>query len=183
MWHAIGITPYQAVEVIVATIGIYCVVLLLIRLLGQRAMATMSNFDMAAVLALGAVAGRATLGYTPTMAAGIVGLATLFCLQAVVGQIRRSRRGSRALTNTPVVLMAGPQMLDDNMRRMHVMPDEVHAKLRLSGVRSVNEVACVTLESTGEISVLKRGELIDPELVASVRGHEKIPAELLRAGW
>lgn len=180
MWHAIGITPFQAVEVFIATIGIYCAVLLLIRLLGQRAMAAMSNFDMAAVLALGAVAGRATLGYTPTMAAGFVGLATLFCLQAVVGQIRRSRGGTNVLTNKPIVLVAGSEMIHDNLLRMHVTPDEVYAKLRLGGIRAMSEVACVTLESTGEISIVRRGELLDSELVESVRGHELIPPELVR---
>ncbi|GAB3562407.1 DUF421 domain-containing protein [Spelaeicoccus albus] len=180
MWHAIGITPFQALEVIAATVGVYCAVLLLIRLLGQRAIATMSNFDMAAVLALGAVAGRATLGYTPTMAAGIIALVTLFCLHAAVGQIRRFRGGDHMLTNKPVVLVAGSNMIHDNLVRMHVTPDEVHVKLRLAGIRSMNEVACVTLESTGEISILRRGELIDPELLESVRGSEHVPAELVR---
>src|SRR5437588_5399586 len=103
---SLGVSWSSALTVVVATIGIYLAFLVLIRLVGQRALATMSSFDFAAAVALGAVMGRVVLGYTPTLAAGAIGLVTLFTLQATFGRLRRVRRIDRAISNLPVLLMA-----------------------------------------------------------------------------
>ncbi len=65
----LGITWTDAATVVVSTIGIYLGFLVLIKLVGQRAVASMSSFDFAAAIALGAVMGRTVAGYTPTLAA------------------------------------------------------------------------------------------------------------------
>lgn len=180
MWSGLAVSLEEAVNVVLSAVGMYCAFLVLIRLLGQRTMAAMSSFDFAAVIAMGAVAGRAVLGYTPTLAAGVIGLATLFTLQAAAGQVRRTRLGAAAVRNRPMLLMAGPQILHDNLTRAHIVEEELHAKLRLAGIRDTSEVACVILESTGAVSVLRRGELIAPALLTGVRDAERIPAGLLR---
>lgn len=182
MWHEYGLTWADALRVVISAIALYTAVLLVIRVLGQRTLATMSSFDLAAIIALGAVIGRAILGYTPTLAAGLLGLVTLLALQSVTGQIRRLRRGAQLVNSRPVLLMAGEEMLQDNLARSHVVEEEVRAKLRLAGIRHPSEVACVVLESTGQISVLRRGQPIDPGLLDGVTGAERMPQDLLWAG-
>ena len=182
MWHDYGLTWADALRVVISAIALYAAVLLVIRVLGQRTLASMSSFDMAAIIALGAVIGRAILGYTPTLAAGLLGLVTLLALQAITGQIRRLRRGAQLVNSRPVLLMAGQEMLRDNLARSHVVEEEVRAKLRLAGIRHPSEVACVVLESTGQISVLRRGQPIDPALLDGVAGAERMPQGLLWAG-
>jgi uncharacterized membrane protein YcaP (DUF421 family) len=180
VWSGLGVSPTEALYVVLSAVGIYCAFLVLVRLLGQRTMANMSSFDFAAVLAMGAVAGRAILGHTPTLAAGAIGLGTLFALQAVAGQFRRSRLGAAALNNRPLVLMAGSDLLRHNLVRAHIVEEELHTRLRLAGIRNTSEVACVILEPTGAVSVLRRGEPIDPALLAGVRDAHRIPADLLK---
>ena len=170
----LGLTWAQAASVVVSTVGIYLTFLVLIRLVGQRALANMSNFDFAAAVALGAVMGRVILGYTPTLPAGVLGLITLFGLQTVFGFVRRSPRADAAMSNLPVLLMAEGRLLEDNLRAAHVVENELRAKLRLAGVRRYDDVAAVVLERTGGISVLRRGETISPQLLADVRGREAL---------
>ncbi|WP_396277848.1 hypothetical protein [Glutamicibacter creatinolyticus] len=85
MWHDFGLTWADAGRVVLSAIALYVLVLVAIRVLGQRTMANLSSFDLAAVVAFGAVIGRAILGYTPTLAAGALGLVTLLVLQALTG--------------------------------------------------------------------------------------------------
>ena len=132
VWQEYGVTWADALRVVVSCLVLYAAVLLVIRLLGQRTLASMSSFDLAAIIALGAVIGRAILGHTPTLAAGLIGLVTLLALQAITGQVRRLRYGSRVVNSPPVLLMAGAEMLRDNLVRAHVVEEEVHAKLRLA---------------------------------------------------
>lgn len=81
---------------------------------------------------------------------------TLFAVQAVAGEVRR------------LVKTAWPLK-------------ELLPKLRESGIRHRSEVACVILEPTGEVTVLRRGILLDRSLMLDVRGVEHVPEEFFAA--
>lgn len=168
------ITPAQALEVVIATAAIYWVFVILVRILGQGPLARVSSSDLASAVAVGAVIGRAALGYTPNLAAGVVALLTLFAMQALAGQLQRVGRPRRLLDSPPLLLMAGAQILHENLKRSHMVEDELWPRLRLAGIGSPSEVACVILEPTGEISVLRRGSRLDRGMMQEVRGVEHL---------
>lgn len=68
-------------------------------------------------------------------------------------------------------------MLADNLAHAHVDPAEVLTRLRTAVVRHLGEVACVILESSGQISVIRRGAPLDEELLAGVVGAQRVPWE------
>lgn len=168
----LGLSLTEAATVVVSTTGVYLAFLVLVKLVGQRALAAMSSFDFAAAIALGAVMGRTVLGFTPTLLAGLIGMATLFALQALFGLLRRNRALDRTLSTLPLLLMADGAVLHDNLRKAQLVEDELRQKLRLADVHRYDDVAAVILERTGAISVLRRGETIAPEMVSDVRDHE-----------
>lgn len=170
----LGVTWPEALAVVLSAVGIYVTLLLLLRVVGQRAVASMSSFDFAAAVAIGAVMGRAILGSTPTLLAGVIGLATLFAMQVLFGLVRRGPRLQDALNNPPILLIAHGRLLHDNMRRAHVVEDELREKLRQAGVRRYEDVACMILERTGAVSVLLAGAPISEELLADVHGAQEL---------
>jgi uncharacterized membrane protein YcaP (DUF421 family) len=176
---ALLIDPEEALAVVLTTIGVYVSFLLLVRLFGPRSIARMSTFDIAIVLTIGSAAGRVLTGYTPTLEAGVVALATLFLLRWVAQRVGQTRLGAVLVRDRPVLLMAGSQLLEENLGRARVAEDEVLAALRFAGVRSRDEVACVVLEATGAVSVTKRGAPLERALFAGLRGAERLPADLL----
>lgn len=178
MLEHFSITVIDALAVIVATAGLYWMFVLLVRLLGQRALARMSSTDLAVIIVVGAVIGRAALGNTPVLAAGILAMITLFAMQALAGQLRRFIKSAWPLNNAPLLLMAGTSFLEEILRRVHLDEEELWPKLRESGIRHRSEVAAVILEPTGEISVLRRGIPLDRSLLADVRGVGHLPDEL-----
>ncbi|WP_246165480.1 DUF421 domain-containing protein [Arthrobacter yangruifuii] len=178
MWHNLGVSPSEALWVVVSALGIYTAFSLMVRGFGQRALASWSTLDHAIVLALGGVLGRVVLGYTPTLAAGIIGLATMFGMLRLEAYLRRSRRGAY-LTSRPILLMAGNEIIHDGLRKARIHEEELYFKLRQAGIRNLSEVAVAILEPTGEVSVLRRGELIDPLLLTRVPDQLRIPRELV----
>lgn len=166
----LGVTWGEAAAVVLSTVAIYLTLILLVRLVGQRSLARMSSFDLAATVAFGAVIGRTMLLLRPTLLAGVIGLTTLFVTQGVLGLLRRNQAVDRLINRTPVLLMSGPTPLADNMRSSHVTEDELRQKLRVAGVRSLDEVACVVLERNGEVSVIRQGRPLSAELFADVPG-------------
>jgi uncharacterized membrane protein YcaP (DUF421 family) len=165
-WSNIGL-------IVLSTASIYASVIVYTRIAGLRSLASMSSFDFAATVAIGStIATVANLG-TPT-AQGLVVLGLLFVLQAVVGVARRTRVAG-VVDNQPLLLMAGAEVLHDNLRRVRVTENELMAQLRLRGVVHLQQVRAVVLESTGSVSVLTSGDPPDAALLAGVREAERIP--------
>jgi uncharacterized membrane protein YcaP (DUF421 family) len=179
LWDLLTVTPRVALSVVISTVVMYLVMVLLVRTLGPRVLSGMSGFDLAALIAFGAIIGRTALGLLPTLGSGLIALATLVTLQGTIGVIRGYRFGLAVVDHHPVMLMAGGCLLADNMAQAHVMPSEVQSRLRMAGVRNADEVAAVILEPNGAVSVLKRGELLDPQLLSGVVGASEVPAELM----
>ncbi|QOR46972.1 DUF421 domain-containing protein [Trueperella pecoris] len=175
----LGITGFQALAIVVGTIAMYTFLLVLLRVLGQRVSARLSTYDMAAIIIIGAIAGRATLGHTPTLAGGVVALLTLFSVRAVLGFLRLNPLGNSIINNPPIVVMAGTTIFTEALREAHVSQDELWMALRQAGVRNDDEVAAVVLEPNGSFSVLRRGVPIDPRILAHTRGQDLIPPAFL----
>lgn len=175
------ISPLEALAVAIATVGMYLCMLVLVRVLGQRVLSSMSSFDLVAVIAFGSIIGRAALGEIPVLAGGFVALTTLIAIQGVVGILRQRAGVQHVVVNPPVLLMAGPHVIEEHMRRCHVLPGELQSRLRLAGVRHFDEVVAVTFEPSGTISVLRRGERVDPMLLSGVVGAGQVPPEMLIA--
>ena len=179
LWAELGITAPHAVGVVLSAAGISVVFLGFVRVLGQRVLSGMSTFDVVVTVMLGAVAGRVILGHPPTLASGVLGLATLFLLEVVFGQLGARPRWQRLFNAPARLLMVGDAVDEAALRRAHITRSELHGALRRSGVRSYTEIACVLHEPGGGISVLRRGVPIDRHLVSDVAGAERIPEEFL----
>ncbi|GEO91852.1 DUF421 domain-containing protein [Kocuria flava] len=175
----LGIDAPHALAVVASAVGIYLAFLVLVRLFGQRVLSGMSTFDVVITVMLGAVAGRVVIGHPPTLAAGVLGLGTLFVLEAAFGRLRSGVRGAAVVNGRALLLMAGAEVLEANLRRAHVVEAELFGALRRAGVRSPEEVACVVFEPSGAISVLRRGVPVDPRLLEGVRDAHRVPAHLL----
>ena len=164
-------TPSTALQVAVATVAIYLAFALLLRLLGQRTVATLSAVDLACVMAVGALVGRTALLAVPSLATGLVGLVTLLLTHRGMSALQRSTKLGRRLRAEPVLLAVDGRLLPDAMRRVRVAPEEMNQQLRQAGVTSLDQVACVVLETNGQISVLRDGP-VAPELLADLAPDE-----------
>jgi uncharacterized membrane protein YcaP (DUF421 family) len=181
VWQNLGISPLEALSVVLSAIGIYAAFFVLIRIAGQRTLASWSTMDKAIVIAFGSVLGRVVLGNTPTLLAGIIGLVTMIALFQVEAVLRRTKRGAY-LSSQPILLMAGEDVVQSGLDAARFQEDELYFKLRQAGIRNFSEVALVILEPTGDVSVLRRGELINPVLLRRIRDKSAIPAHLLMPG-
>ena len=141
-------------------------------LLGLRSFSKMSGFDFAITIAIGSVFASVTLWQKPTLVDGAVALGALFGLQFVVGNLRKRLPGVTGLVdNAPLLLMDGPEVLPDNLRRANMTEADLRAKLREANVTQLEQVRAVVMESTGDVSVLHTppdAPPLDDELLAGV---------------
>lgn len=166
LFHIEGDT---AITVVMSTVGIYLVFIALVRVTGPRSLTGTSSFDVACVVAFGAVIGRTPLLAEPTLMIGALALATFFVLQGTLGWLRRFSFLDRLVNGAgPIVLVRDGVMQAERLRPAHVTEDDLRQALRHAGLRSPGDAAYVVLERNGTLSVIVAGQSLDPWLVADL---------------
>lgn len=144
--------------VFVGTTG-YIVLLMLLRVIGQRALAKMNAFDFVTTVALGSALASATLSKDVTIDKAAVAFCLLLGLQRLVAWGSSRWPWFRHLThNEPVLLARDGQMLWSALRKAHLTETDIAAALRAKGHTSIDETAAVILETDGGFSVIGKSE-------------------------
>ena len=163
--------------VLLSVLGIYLVLILLTRWGGLRSFSKMSSFDFAITVAIGSLIASTVLTSSPPLLQSAVALAALYALQIGMAAIRaRSEAVAGAVDNQPLLLMAGREVLHDNLRRSKVTEGDLRAKLREANVLSLDHIHAVVFEATGDVSVLhgEPGADFDPSILDGVRDADRI---------
>lgn len=173
LWVEIGIHPIHILGIILASTVLYGAFTAVLRLWGQRLYANRSGTGVAVVLVLGAVIGRSMLGQEVTLVGGLICLAWLIGLESIFGAVG----SSGFLGHRQAVVLYAQGVLDHRMmRRYHVDERVIWSKLRHAGIGSLAEVQVMILETDGTVSLIRNGVEIDPRLLRSVRGADRVLA-------
>ena len=177
-WTWITTTGSAAFMVVLTAVGVYVSLLLFTRLAGLRSFSKLSSFDFAITVAIGSVVATVILSEDPPLVQGIIGLASLFAIQSIVSVLRnRSGWVRRAVDNTPLLLMAGDEVIAENLREARMTRDDLRAKLREANVLRPDQIRAVVMESTGDVSVLHAsadGPALDLDVLQNVKGTERL---------
>ncbi|MDX1748319.1 MAG: DUF421 domain-containing protein [Halobacteriales archaeon] len=169
-WSTLGWTVVNAVLIYLATI-VYT------RLAGLRSFAKMSSFDFAMTVAVGSVIATTVASSSVSAAQGMVGLASIYVLQITVAIWRTRTSGGDVVDNSPLLLMVGDRIIEENLTTGRITQLELRAKLRESNVLNYDQIRAVVLETTGDVSVLHSTDPdveLDPDLLQKVRDVERL---------
>lgn len=172
------ISPMSEIAMVfLSAIVTYAAILLYTRLAGLRSFSKMSACDFAMTVAVGSLFGSTVSAPSPTLILGLASLAALFAGQWVLA-ISRKRLPwfGKLVDNEPLLLMAGREILEDNLRRANVTKEDVFGKLREANALNYDQVLAVVFETTGDISVLHSGEhsQLEPDFLSNVIGRERL---------
>lgn len=174
IFYQLGIEPHRALVVVLATVGIYLAFMALVKIFGSRVLTSMTASDAVIIIMFGAVSGRVIVGNPPTLASGIIGLATLMILEAGFGTVRHYVKWASVIDRRPVLIMYAGRTHADNMRLAHVSDLDIDSAIRKAGLGRRADVQAMILEPTGQISLIKVGQPIDPTLLDDVLGAQEI---------
>ena len=174
-WDWITTSGTTLLMISITGVAVYAALLLLTRVSGLRSFSKMSSFDFAITVAIGSVAATTLLAPTPSLLAGIFGLAVLYGMQWVVSKARRKHSSvERLVDNEALLVMAGEKILDEHLDSARMSEDDLRSKLRQKGVVHPREVLAVVFETTGDVSVILRGDEASPWIFTDVRGAEHL---------
>lgn len=178
MWQEWIETSLQdSLMILLSVVVIYIAVIVCVRIVGLRSLSKMSAFDFVITVAVGSLVGTSVVNPTPTMLMALVALIGLFAGQWLIAILRLRTSINHAVDNKPVLLMAGSEILHDNLKRTNLTENDLIAKLREANVLNLRQVRAVVFETTGDVSVLHSGNEaaeFDPRLLDNVDGAHRI---------
>ncbi|MFC7376126.1 YetF domain-containing protein [Brachybacterium sp. GCM10030267] len=180
LWTQVGITGSGLLGVLISTAVLYVLYALILQIGGQRLTANPSVLSFSVMALLGALLARAMLGESPTLAGGLVAVATLLLLEFTLGRLRSGLARTFALHGPQAsVVMIHGHVLPWRLRHLGVQEEQLLTLLRRAGLHCVQDADLVILEPRGALTIVRRGESIDRRLVQDVRGADSIPRSLL----
>lgn len=133
---------------------IFIVIVLITRIIGLRSFAKFTAYDFAFTVAIGSIISS-TLTSSTSIAHGSVAITSLLLLAFIFSFLQRAfKKVSLLISNKPLLLMDGSEILNDNLNYARIEKNQLIAKLREANVIDYSQVRAVVLESTGDISVL-----------------------------
>jgi len=150
-WNSLGLIAFSA-------LGIYISVIIMTRICGKRSFSKMSSFDFAMTVAVGSIIATTVLSQSVSMLQGIVGLVAVYLLQISAAFARRNKTIRNLMDNSPLLLMDGETIIEDNLRKSRVTHGDLRSKLREANVTELSQVKAVVFETTGNISVLHKDD-------------------------
>ena len=135
--------------------SVYVLLLTVIRLLGKRTVGNFSAFDLLVALMLGEVVDEMTYGEVPFIQ-GAVAIATIAVAKYVTAWLSfKSSTFGSLVEGVPRKIVEHGEFQRDAMKKELVSEQEVRAGMRLQGVENLKEVKVATMETDGEISVIR----------------------------
>lgn len=160
--------------VVLSAIAVYVTFLFFVHIFGARVFSRMSATDAVLLVMYGAVAGRVVVGHPPTLAAGLIGLFTLMIMEAIFGAVSKSTGLRHALDGRPRVVLAHGKVVEKQLRKARLNRNDIRYAVRKAGVARLEDVQCMILEPNGEITLIRAGVPIEPELLKGVVGVDAI---------
>lgn len=144
-------------DIVVRAFFAFLFVLIVTRVMGRRELSSLQPFDLILLIVLGDLiqqgVTQSDYSFTGLLLAG--GTVTLLTV-AVSYLVFRVRRLRPVFEAEPLVLVEDGKIIDRNLRRERMTPEEVAAEARLQQIPSLDGVRWAVLESSGKISFIPR---------------------------
>lgn len=130
----------------------FVVLMLAFRLLGKRELSRLSPFELVTLMLIPEILSNSVQGQG-SMLTGLAGLsAVLFLVLASSALSQRFQAVQKLMEASPTLLVADGRLLEANMNRERIAPDELQSEMRKQGLLSLSDVRFAVLEGSGNIT-------------------------------
>jgi len=141
---------------------IYILVVLVLRIIGARALAKMSGYDLIVTIALGSLVAAVPLSTEISVIDGVTAILTFLVLQEITRFLQaRYWAAHHIVRERPHLVVWDGNLIEDRLKEIDASVDEVRAAIRQAGLLSVHDAQAVVLENDGAWSVMRRDESKD----------------------
>jgi uncharacterized membrane protein YcaP (DUF421 family) len=144
-------------DIVLRAIVLYAFVVMLMRVIGRRELSSMTPFDLVLLIVLGDAIQQGLTQDDYSVTGALLAISTIATLQVITSYLSfRSGRMRKLFEGQPIVLVDHGEIVERNLKRERMTPDEVAEEMRQQQISSIDEVAWAILEANGSISFIKK---------------------------
>jgi uncharacterized membrane protein YcaP (DUF421 family) len=134
----------------------YALLILGFRLLGKRELSQLSPFDLVTLMLIPEIMSNIVQG-EGSLLTGVAGLSAILLLVLATSALsQRFPAVQRVLDASPTLLVADGKLLEANMNRERISPEDLIGEMHKQGIARLEQVRFAILESGGNISFVSR---------------------------
>jgi uncharacterized membrane protein YcaP (DUF421 family) len=135
----------------------FAFIFFLTRIVGRRELSSLEPFDLIMLIVLGDLVQQGVTQSDYSVTGLVLAAGTIALMQVLVSFLNfRFRRLRPLLEGEPIVLVENGRVLERNIARERLTPDEVLEQARQSQIASFDEVRLAVLETSGQISFITK---------------------------
>jgi uncharacterized membrane protein YcaP (DUF421 family) len=140
-------------------IGVYCGLLLLMRLSGKHSFGEMSAFDVIVLVLVGGTLRNSIVGGDTTFLGGLIGVAAILLADRVLAWIcARYPKINRVVEGNPVLLVHHGALVPGALKRNSIPEAAFRRALHAAGLEDIQQVTTARIEPNGRITLTRRKE-------------------------
>src|SRR3954447_8130854 len=144
-------------DLVLRTVVVFVLILVVTRAVGRRELSSMEPFDLILLVVIGDLVQQGVTQSDNSLTGTIVVITTIAALTVGTAYLSfRFRRLRPVLEGDPVVLIAGGELLERNIRRQRLTVEELEAEARQQSIAALDDVEYAVLETNGRVSFLQR---------------------------
>ena len=144
-------------DLVIRAVVLFGGVYVLLRAVGRRELAQMEPIDFVLLIVLGDAIQQGLTQDDYSVTGALITIFSIAGIQVALGYAAfKSKRFRVVLEGEPVVLIEDGRIIDRNLKRARIAPEELAEEARLSQVTSLREVAWAVLETSGKISIIPK---------------------------
>jgi len=144
-------------DIALRALFLYAFIVFVMRVIGRRELSSMTPFDLVLLIILGDAIQQGLTQDDYSVTGAVLAIATIASLQVLTSYLSfKSRRARNIFEGEPIVLVERGALVDRNLKRERMTPDEVAEEMRQQQISSIDDVEWGILEANGSISFIKK---------------------------
>lgn len=164
---------------------LYGLVLLVLRIMGKKQVATLQPYELVTIILMADVAAIPMATTATPLINGITGVFALLLAQFTLSYITmRSPRSRAWLSGRPTVMIADGKIVESSLRELRYSMDDLIEQLRAAGYPLIHDVEFAILETNGQLSVIPKSQKrpLTPADMGIPTAYEGLPTPLIVDG-
>jgi uncharacterized membrane protein YcaP (DUF421 family) len=146
-------------ETVIRVTLIYLFILVTLRIMGKREFGQLSPLELVTLLMIPELVTQALNREDYSLTNAIVGVTTLLALVFLTSQaVHLSKTAEKLISGQPVILISRGTVLEDNLNRERISPEEIFTEMHKAGLHELDQVRWAILETDGKISLIPERE-------------------------
>jgi uncharacterized membrane protein YcaP (DUF421 family) len=146
-------------DIVLRAVAVFAFLLVLTRVIGRRELSSLQPLDLILLIILGDAVQQGLTQDDYSLTGAFLAIGTIAVLQVFVSWISyRFPRARPVLDGEPIVVIQDGELIERNLKRERLTPEEVAEEARSQNIAHLGEVRFGILETNGRISFIKNDQ-------------------------